>query len=119
MHFVTQSGNVTFLKVGPHLLNFFHYPKPYIDNPGENVDWLPQAVQRQAWVEHRACIGVDYLNRDSDVELAYCVLTKLVSEMISEKCTGVYIPQDNVLAPNDGSLYAELKRMASSRELGV
>lgn len=119
MHFVTQSGPVTFLKAGPHLLNFFHYAKPYIDNPRENVDWLPQAIQRQAWAEHRACVGVDYLNRESDVELAYCVLAKLVLEMISENCTGVYIPRDNALAPNDGSLYMELKKMASSRELDV
>jgi hypothetical protein len=119
MHSVAQSGPVTFLKAGPHLLNLFHYPKPYIDDPGENAEWLPQGIQKRAWVEHRACVGVDYMNRQSDVELGYCVLAKLVAEILNENCTAVYFPRDNVLSPNHGSLYAELQKMAASRETGV
>jgi len=118
-HFVTQSGNVTFLKAGPHLLNFFYYPRPYVDNPKENVSWLPKEEQRQAWVEHLACVGVDYMNQDTDIELGYCVLAKLVAEMLDTNCTGVYIPRENALAPNNGSLYQQLQRMASSRDSGV
>jgi hypothetical protein len=118
-HFVVQSGEVTFMKAGPHLLTFFTYPQPYIENPKENIEWLRQASQRQAWVEHAACVGVDYMNKDVDVELAYCVLSKLVAEMADENCTGVYIPRENILIPNGESFYRELQKMASSREPGV
>jgi hypothetical protein len=119
MHCVAQSGEATLLKAGPHLLNFFYYPKPYIDNPKGQIDWLPQMSQRRAWVEHTACVGVDYLNHDVDVQLGYCVLSKLVAEMLDRNCTGIYIPRDNRLIPNDESLYLELQKFASSREVGV
>ncbi|HTC32149.1 MAG TPA: hypothetical protein VK724_02200 [Bryobacteraceae bacterium] len=107
------------MKAGPHLLNFFHYPQPYIDNPKENVDWLPQASQREAWIEHTACLGVDYLNRDTDVELIYCVLSKLVAELLDENCTGIYTPRERSLTPNDKSLYQDLFELGSFRDPGV
>ncbi|HXN32529.1 MAG TPA: hypothetical protein VN894_11725, partial [Polyangiaceae bacterium] len=119
VHCVAQSGTATLLKAGPHLINFFYYPRPYIDNPGEQTDWLPQASQRQAWIEHFACVGVDYMNEDVDVELGYCVLSKLVAEMLDGNCTGVYVPRESTLIPNDDLLYGELQKIASSRESGV
>jgi hypothetical protein len=119
MHFVWQSEKLTFLKAGPHLLSLFHYPKPYIDDPREQINWLPQTSQRRAWVEHTACIGVDYLNHDVDIQLGYCVLSKLVAEMLDRNCTGIYIPRESKLIPNDESLYLELQKIASARESKV
>jgi hypothetical protein len=119
MHCVKQTGLVTLMKAGPHLLNFFHYPAPYIENPKENVDWLPHPSQRQAWINHSACVGFDYLNYDVNVELGYCVLSKLVAEMLDGNCTGVYIPRQRSLIPNDESLYLELQKLATTCESGV
>jgi hypothetical protein len=119
LHAVAQSKPATLLKAGPHLLSLFHYPKPYFDNPGSNVDWLPQTSQRRAWAEHTACVGVDYMNPETDVELGYCVLAKLVAEMLDENCTAVYIPREIILIPHDQSLYTELLRMASTRDPGI
>ncbi len=119
MHCVAQSGKATLLKAGPHLLSFFYYPKPYVDKPKEQIDWLPEEAQRRAWIEHSACVGVDYLNRKVDVELGYCVLSKLVAEILDGNCTGIYIPRESKLVPNDDSLYLELQKIASSRESGV
>jgi hypothetical protein len=119
MHAVAHSDRATLLKAGPHLLSFFNYPGPYIDNPGDNIKWLPQISQQRAWVEHLACVGVDYLNPRTDVELGYCVLAKLVAELIDENCTAVYVPRESSLAPNDESLYWQLQEMASSRDSGV
>jgi hypothetical protein len=119
MHCVIQSGTVTLMKAGPHLLNFFHHSKPYVDNSKTNVDWLPQASQRQAWAEHTACVGVDYMNRNTDVELSYCVLAKLVAEMLDENCAGIYVPRENSLIPHDKSLYGELQKIASARNAGI
>jgi hypothetical protein len=119
MHCVAQSGEVILLKAGPHLLNLFYYPKPYIDNPKEQIDWLPQVSQQRAWVEHSACVAVDYLNHNIDVQLGYCVLSKLVAEMLDRNCTGIYIPRENRLIPNDESLYSELQRVAAARDSRV
>jgi hypothetical protein len=110
---------VTLMKAGPHLLNFLSTPRPYVVHAGENVEWLPQLSQRQAWVEHSAWCAVDYMNDNADLELAYCVLAKLVAEMVDENCTGVYIPRERALIPNGESLYRQLQEMASSCESGV
>jgi hypothetical protein len=107
------------MKAGPHLLCLFNFPGPYNDNSKENVAWLPLAIQRQAWIGHSACIGVDYMNNGVDVELAYCVLSKLVAEMLDDNCTGIYLPRDNRLIPHYESAYLELQKFSSSRELGI
>jgi hypothetical protein len=119
MHAVAQAGNATLLKAGPHLLNFFFYPKPYIDNPRDNITWLPHVSQQRAWANHSACVGIDYLNHDTDVEMGYCVLAKLVAELVDENCTAVYVPRESSLIPNDASLHLELHKMASIRDSGV
>ena len=119
MHCVVQRGKVTLMKAGPHLLTFFHLPSPYVENPAENQAWLPKAAQREAWVRHSACVGVDYLNKGTSIELGYCVLAQLVSEMLDENCTGIYIPRERVLIPNDTALYLELHKLGSACESGV
>jgi len=119
MHTVVQSGTTTLIKAGPHALNFFYYGAPYIERPEENLSWLPKVAQQKAWAVHRACVGVDYLNSDTDVELAYCVLAQLVAELLDENCAAVYVPQEASLIPNDESLYLELHKMASARDPGV
>ena len=119
MHCVAQSGPTTLLKAGPHLLSFFHYAKPYIENHEENTSWLPLDSQRRAWAEHVAWVGVDYMNADTDVELAYCVLAKLVAELVDENCSAIYMPRESSLVPNKGTLYSELQKISSSRKSGV
>jgi hypothetical protein len=118
-HCVVQSGKITMMKAGPHLLSFFCSPAPYIENHKDNIDWLPQPVQREAWLQHTACIGVSYLNPDVSVQLGYCVLSRLVAEMIDANCTGVYMRREPSLAPNDESLYLELHRLGSACESDV
>jgi hypothetical protein len=119
MHCVAQSGTTTMMKAGPHLLNFFYYPAPFVENYKENTAWLRQSSQLEAWIKHSACLGVDYFNHDVSVQLGYCVLAQLVAEMLDGNCTGVYIPRERSLAPNDESLYLELHRLGSACESGV
>jgi hypothetical protein len=118
-HCVVQSAAITLMKAGPHLLNFFYSPEPYVENPRENADWLPHPDQRQAWVNHSACEGVDYLNDGISVEVGFGVLAKLVAEMLDGNCTGVYIPRQRSLIPNDESLYLELHKLAAACESGI
>jgi len=119
LHTVVQSGKTTLMKAGPHVLNFFHYDKPYIERPEDNLGWLPHASQRNAWAVHRACVGVDYLNPETDVEMAYCVLAQLVAELIDANCAAVYVPRESSLIPNDNSLYLQLHKIASARDPGI
>ena len=118
-HCVVQSGTITLMKAGPHGLNFLYSSDPYFGNPKENVDWLLHPSQRQAWITHSAYVAVDYLNLGVSVELGYAVLGKLVAEMLDGNCTGVYVPRESTLLPNDESLYLELQKLASSCDSGV
>jgi hypothetical protein len=64
-------------------------------------------------------LGVDYLNDDVSVELGYCVLSQLIAEMLDGNCTGIYIPREQSLIPNDDSLYLELHKLGSACESGI
>ncbi len=116
---VTRSGGTIFLRAGPYLFSFCDLPKPYVDNPKENLSWLPKVSQQQAWGEHTACGWVNYVNPDTDVELAQCVLAKLVVQLLDGNCTGVYSPSESSLIPANESLYDDLQRMASYRDFGL
>jgi hypothetical protein len=120
-HFVMQKAFVTILKAGPHLMNVLHQTRPYGGHggPPSDADWLAQASQKQAWTEHKAWASVDYMNRDVDLELAYCVSTKLVAELLDGNCTGIYIPGERKLIPHHQTLYLELQKMAGTRNLGI
>ena len=87
--------------------------------PPRSSDWLPLEDQKQAWLQHTAWASVDYMGRDVDLELAYCVLMKLVAEFLDSNCLAIYIPGEQVLTPNDNSLYMELLKMATARDLGL
>lgn len=113
-HCVVQNGLVTLMKAGPHLLSFFYYPSPYVEDMRANTDWLPHDSQREAWLQHTACYSVDFMNDGVSVQLGYSVLAQLVSEMLDGNCTAVYIPRERWLAPNDQSLYLALHGFASA-----
>ena len=116
---VTRSGDTIFLNAGPHLLSFCDQPEPYADNPKENLTWLTKMSQQRAWSEHTACGWVNYVNPETDVELAQCVLAKLVVQLLDGNCTGVYSPSENSLIPASESLYEDLQRLASYRDSGL
>ncbi len=118
-HFVMKAGFRYLVKAGPHLLAIFGAEQPYLgDDAGQDLDWLPRPDQKQAWSAHRAWIAIDYV-KPEDVELCYCVVARLVAELLDSNCAGVYIPGERVFAPNDAALYDELVLMASSRDHGV
>ena len=113
---VTRSGETIFLRAGPYVFSFCDQPKPYVDNPKEDLSWLPMASQQRAWSEHTACAWVNYVKPDTDVELAQCVLAKLVVQLLDGNCTGVLSPSESGLIPAEESLYEDLHRMASYRD---
>jgi hypothetical protein len=119
MHFVTQSGHVTIVKVGAFILNIANSSGPYLDNPENTAKSLPQESQRKAWSQHRAWTAIDCWNLDADVELQHCVLAKLAAELLDDNCVGIYIPDQSSFVPNGSFLYGELTRIAASRDFEV
>ena len=116
---VFESEQGTVLQAGSHLLRVFNYSRPYSENPSEDVSWLPMLSQQRAWAEHTACACVQYVNARTDVEMAHCVLAKLVAQLLNENCTGIYVPSENSLISADESLYEELQKMGSFRASNI
>jgi hypothetical protein len=52
------------------------------------------------------------------LELAHCVLAKVVVRLLNENCTGVYIPSEDSLIPADEAA-EDLLRMGSYRFSGL
>jgi hypothetical protein len=120
MHCVVQSGATTLLKAGKHGLVFFHCYEPYFGlSEKQTVDWLPSEPQRAAWKRHNAWVAVDYMNKKMSVELAYCVLARVVAELLDENCTAVYTPRERRLVPNDSTLYPDLLKLGSVCDPGI
>ncbi len=120
MHYVVQPKGLTLLKAGPHLFSFPHHAEPYFGwAEKQTVDGLPNEAQRVAWKQHSAWVAVDYMNKRVSMELAYCVLARLVAELVDENCTAVYIPRELSLTPNDSSLQPKLLKLSSACDPGI
>jgi hypothetical protein len=116
---VFQSEKFVVLRAGPHVLSFYDSDKPFVDNPKRDIAWLANVSQQHAWIEHKAFTAVQYANSATDVELAHCVVAKVVVQLLDENCTGIYVPSESSLIPADDSLSESLNQMASFRDLGV
>ncbi len=96
---VIKSDGTIFLQAGPHRLSFVNESKPYKDRPEEDLSWLSMPSQKKLWSEHTACCWVNYQTTGTDVELAFCVLSKVVAQILDENCLGVFIPYLFSLVP--------------------
>ncbi len=103
MYFVSQSGTVTMMKVGRHVVHIIHADQPYLDNPQEVAKQLPQPEQRKAWLDHKAWAALDLLNDDVPKAEAYATLAQFALQLGDSNCSGIFFPKENVMMPNDGT----------------
>jgi len=115
---IIKTDDAVFLEAGPHRLSFVNYPKPYEEKPQEDLDWLPKLSQQRAWAEHTACFWVNYMTTATDLELAHCVLAKVVAQLLDENCTGLFIPSERSLIPAEAAS-VELHKMGSYRSAAL
>lgn|SRR6266853_869090 len=115
---VTKSDDGVFLQAGPHRFSFVNQPKPYEEKPEEDLGWLPKQSQQRAWAEHTACCWVCYLTTKTNLELAHCILAKVLVQLLDENCAGVYVPSESSLIPAEEASM-ELQRMGSYRFSGL
>ena len=120
MRAVYRSEPWTVLKAGTHLLSFYDSDKPYVETPEDDVDWLAKVSQERAWRAHKAFTYIQYANPTTDVELANCVLARVLVHLLDENCVGIYSPSENSLIPaDDESLLHSWKQMAGFRDSGI
>jgi hypothetical protein len=91
-NFVIQSGHLTLMKAGSHLLGFPNAPQPYSDDPRSASRKLPRR-QRSTWMEHRAWAAVDYMKGSADSELKHRVLARIAAEMLTAFAWAYSFPQ--------------------------
>ena len=109
MYFVFQQGEFTIVKPGAHVISVLRQPHPYADN--RRLGWLPRIEQKKAWVNHTAWASLDLVNSQLPRDEAYKLLATLAIPLVSVNCTGVYLPKNSMLFPNDGTLEEGLYRM--------
>jgi hypothetical protein len=110
---VFQKVLFTLMRVGPHVLSFMFYTKPYFEDQPDFVRNLPLPVQRAACESHSAWLAMNYAKGPGSEDIQYALLSRLGIEMLDANCTGAYIPGEQLLIPNNGSLVTALQRNVS------
>jgi hypothetical protein len=111
---VFQKVLFTLMRVGPHVVSFMFYTKPYFAEHPNFVRNLPLPVQRTACEKHTAWLAMNYAKGPGSEDIQYAVLSLLGIALLNVNCTGAYIPGEQVLIPNDGSLLHAFQQNVSS-----
>jgi hypothetical protein len=110
MYFVSADHlALTVVKAGSHVMRVTSLPCRYSDDDEFALSQLPQPEQKAAWNEHRAHTLLDLFNDLSRAEKritdadAYASLAKLALQLGDPNCTAVFVPDKNIMMPNDGT----------------
>ena len=123
MYFVfADPSALTVVKAGPHIIRVTSVPNRYADDNEYALSQLPQQEQKRAWTEHHACAFLDFFNdlssesaRIPDAE-AYASLAKLALQLGDPNCAAIFVPDKNIMMPNDGTAEQGL-RLLINKEL--
>jgi len=110
---VFQKVLYTLMQIGPHVLSFMFYTKPYFENDPDFVRNLPKPAQREACERHNAWLAMNYAKGPGRENIQYALLSRLSIQMLDANCTAAYIPGERLLIPNDGSLLHALQQNIS------
>ena len=111
---VFQKRLFTLMRIGPHVLSFMFYTKPYFEDHPDFVRTLPLPAQRAACEKHNAWLAMNYAKGPGSEDIQYAVLSRLGIGLLNANCTGAYVPGEQLLIPNDGSLLRALQQNAST-----
>ena len=115
MYFAVQEGAVTFVKAGASLITVLEAEEPYLGDPAEVAKGFRNQWLSDAWIEHRAWVAFDLQNNDIPKRQAYRVLAALVSELLDNRCAGIYLPKENQFTiQSDGSAERHLASLQKS-----
>ena len=101
---VFQKVLFTMMHIGPHVLSFMYYTRPYFQDELDFVRNLPLPSQREACEKHTAYLAMNYAKGTGSEDIQYALLSRLTMEILDSNCTGGYIPGKGILIPNDENL---------------
>ncbi len=102
MFFVVTNSALSMVKAGDKVISIIGQPRQYITVSEDLLRELPQAGQKQAWLAHTAWTAVDALSKDP-ARSDYVYLAQLALKLSDQNCTGIYVPEHNMMMPNDGT----------------
>ena len=112
--FVTSRNDRAVLYIKPHLVSVFAASRPYLSHdPREFAKSLPEIDLQQAWANHKGWAAIDYLRGGANVGAEYGVLSKIAVELINDNCSGIFIPREGLLFPNNEVLPQRLQGISS------
>jgi hypothetical protein len=110
MYFVSaDQPAMTVVKAGPHVMRVTSLPCRYVDDDKYALSQLPQPEQKKAWNEHQAHALLELFNDLSRAEKritdadAYASLAKLALHLGDPNCAAIFVPDKNIMMPNDGT----------------
>jgi hypothetical protein len=107
--FVTGGGERAVLYIKPHLMALLTANRPYFgQDPSDYSKSLPSIEQQVAWSSHKAWAAIDYLKGDENLAEEYRVLSSVAGQLLSDNCSGVYVPRERRVFANDEHLQAFL-----------
>ena len=122
MYFVSaDQAALTVVKAGPHVMRVTSLPSRYVEDDEYALSQLPQPEQKKAWHEHHAHTLLDLFNDLSGSEKriadgdAYASLAKLALHLGDPNCAAVFVPDKNVMMPNDGTAEEGLRSLINKK----
>lgn len=110
MYFVSADhAGMTVVKAGPHVLRVMSLSGRYVDDDEYALSQLPRPEQKKAWNEHHAHTLLDLFNDLSSAKKkvpdadAYASLAQLALNLSDPNCTAIFVPDKNIMMPNDGT----------------
>jgi hypothetical protein len=118
MFFVSyQPPILVIVKAGRYVIRLTHIMGRYVDDDELALSQLPKDEQKKAWREHHGFVHLELFNDFSSsdkripIKEAFAALAQLALQLGDTNCTGVYIPGENIMMPNDGTLEEGLRMM--------
>ncbi len=101
----------TLIKSGKYLFNLIQEDTFYLGPVEEIAAQLPRTEQQQAWRKHTAWAALDLMNEDISKNEAYAALARWAAKLADSNCSGIYLPKENQLWPNDGTAEQGLQKL--------
>lgn len=103
-HFVAGSPPSFVVKHGENFFLINTFPRPYMDDPEQAAESIPELRLRKAIREHTAWLSVDLLGefRERDLPRLYRIIGKLTAALADDDCLAIFAPATSQIAVFDG-----------------
>lgn len=108
---IHQSAS-TFMQVGDYTINVSQSSKPYRGHGHEVETHTGDGhLHHHAWKYHEGYVAFDVRDLTHRRRDVYRVLAAITLELLADHVTGVFIPRENDVFPNDGSALEHLEQL--------